>query len=166
MVTCFKFKVVINYLCAQWLSWQSPKAISESWEGHTADAKCNIHHRVDTANTFIFLCIPIVCAYFNGICLSCCKNYSLICKIFTACTSNKRKWIIILRDGIQCNILKRFSGILQQCMLKLFVTMNYFICGSLNVHLIISGLPFVDLDSLKLLLGRLMEIHCKFIVLH
>lgn len=158
--------MVINYLCAQWLSWQSPKAISESWEGHTADAKCNIHHRVDTANTFIFLCIPIVCAYFNGICLSCCKNYSLICKIFTACTSNKRKWIIILRDGIQCNILKRFSGILQQCMLKLFVTMNYFICGSLNVHLIISGLPFVDLDSLKLLLGRLMEIHYKFIVLH
>lgn len=104
MVTCFKFKVIINYLCAQWLSWQSPKAISKSWEGHTADAKCNIHHRVGTASTFIFLCIPIVCTSFNGIRLSCYKNYSLICQIFTACTSNKRKWIIILRDGIQCNI--------------------------------------------------------------
>lgn len=146
--------MVINYLCAQWLSWQSPKAISESWEGHTADAKCNIHHRVDTTNTFIFLCIPVVCSYFNGICLPCCKNYSLICQIFTACTCNKRKWIIILRDGIQCNILKRFSWVLQQCMLKLLVTVHCFICGSLNVHLIIWVLPFVDLVSWKILLGR------------
>lgn len=44
-----------------------------------------------------------------------------------------------------------------------FVTVRCFICGSLNVHLKISALLFVNLANL---LGRLMEIHYQFIVLH
>lgn len=58
-----------------------------------------------------------------------------------------------------------FSGVLQQHMLKLFVMLLCFICGSLNVHVISSSisLTFLDFGSLKVLPSKLMKVHCKFV---
>lgn len=58
-----------------------------------------------------------------------------------------------------------FSGVLQQHMLKLFVMLLCFIRGSLNVHVISSSLSltFLDFGSSKVLLSKLVKVHCKFI---